>query len=316
MLDNPWHGRIDEEDGDKGLRWHQVINRKKHTRSAALQGFECDLGVAENKGRVGAADGPDSIRKALANYAWHCDIDVFDSGNSYATKDLTQSQLAYSDVITTLLQQHNMAIGLGGGHEIGLGSYNGLANALPQANIGIINIDAHFDLRAPSPNPSSGTPFWQIHQQCIQEQKPFHYACLGVAKTANTRALFDYANNSGTHYLLDTQCVERNFETVLAPMLKAVDQIYLTICLDAFPASIAPGVSAPAGLGISPMWVIQLIEWLASVKSQFQFDWPLMDIAEMNPQFDSNGTTAKLAARLIDECLQANFNAPEHHDIG
>ena len=57
----------------------------------------------------------------------------------------------------------------------------------------------------------------------------------------------------------------------------------------AFPASIAPGVSAPAGLGVSPLWVIQLIEWLASVKSQYQFDWPLMDIAEMNPQFDPNG---------------------------
>ncbi len=308
MSNNLWQGRIDAEDGDKGMRWHQKVNLHTTDKSAVIHGFECDLGVAQNKGRIGAAAGPDNIRQALANFAWHANGDIYDSGNTQAGSDLTTSQMQYADVICSLLGQHKLVIGLGGGHEIALGSYTGLANRFVNQTIGIINIDAHFDLRKPSPLPSSGTPFRQIHQQCVDSQKPFHYACLGVARTANTPALFDYAEQSGTRYLLDTECSGQAYEALLTPMLKQVDQLYLTICLDAFPASIAPGVSAPSALGISPVWVIQLIHWLAKMRDTLQFDWQLLDIAEMNPEFDQHNMTARLAARLIDECLHANFN--------
>ena len=54
---------------------------------------------------------------------------------------------------------------LGGGHEVAFGTYLGLArisrSAHPGDRIGILNLDAHFDLR-PGPVPSSGTPFRQI----------------------------------------------------------------------------------------------------------------------------------------------------------
>ena len=72
-------------------------------------------------------------------------------------------------------------------------------------------------------------------------------------------------------YLLNRQCELAAAQALLTPFLAEVDELYLTICLDAFPAHIAPGVSAPSALGISPSFVIDMIHWLAeSENSQRQ----------------------------------------------
>ncbi len=300
MSDNSlWQGRVDSEDGQAGWRWHQKINQHQFDTSIALHGFNCDLGVQANKGRIGAAKGPDAIRAGLANLAWHGDFDVLDTGNTDACESLTESQQRYAQTITQLLDQHAFVVGLGGGHEIALGSYLGLAQQRMDKIVGIINIDAHLDLRRCAPNASSGTPFRQIHQWCQTQNKPFHYACLGVAKTANTPALFDYAKESGTLILQDYQCTMPNAQQLLSPMLQQIDTLYLTVCLDAFHQSVAPGVSAPSAVGIEPHWVLNLIDWLHQAKSVYHFDWTLMDVAEMNPIYDKDQRTAKLAARII-----------------
>ncbi len=76
---------------------------------------------------------------------------------------------------------------LGGGHEVAFGSWSGLNRHLAgKGRVGIINFDAHFDLRMKQEQASSGTPFFQIAEQCAAQGTPFHYACLGVAETANT----------------------------------------------------------------------------------------------------------------------------------
>ena len=88
-------------------------------------------------------------------------------------------------------------------------------------------------------------------------------------------------------------------------MLKEIDELYVTICLDAFPAYLAPGVSAPSALGISPQFVIAILHWLRKSQEKFNYSWRLSDVAEMNPLFDIDNRTAKLAARLIFEILNA-----------
>ncbi|WP_100656540.1 formimidoylglutamase [Alteromonas flava] len=306
-----WQGRVDSEDGDLGLRWHQKVQQKPDPKiacSTALVGFCCDLGVAANKGRVGAAQGPDSLRGALANLPWHWSANLNDYGNTQADDQLEYAQQRYAQQIKTALDQHDFVLGLGGGHEIAWGSYQGLASSLgslEQAKIGIINFDAHFDLRRPAPASSSGTPFRQIAEHRAERQQAFHYACLGISRAANTPALFDYANTSGTHYLLDKDCSLTALKNLLTPFLASIDQLYLTICLDAFPAAHAPGVSAPSALGIDPKMVIAILHWIAQQREHLDFTWKLADIAELNPSFDIDNRTAKLAARIAFELFDA-----------
>ena len=302
-----WRGRDDTEDGERGRRWHHAVNSIEKHRGLGLVGFACDIGVHNNKGRLGAAKGPDVIRKALANQALHQSLSVEDAGTIVAEGDLQQAQKDYGARIAEQLRRQDMVVGLGGGHEIAWGSYNGLYSVHENANIGIINFDAHFDLRKPAPNTSSGTPFRQIAEQCQIKGKSFNYCCLGIAETANTLALFDYARQSGTRYLLDLECTLENTVALLEDFLKDIEQVYVTICLDALPASVAPGVSAPSPIGISAEFIISVLHWLADNKAAFNYQWQLVDIAEMNPEFDIDNRTAKLAARLIHEIVKKNF---------
>jgi formiminoglutamase len=184
---------------------------------------------------------------------------------------------------------------LGGGHEVAFGAFAGLAARLAgerSPRIGIVNFDAHFDLRR-ADRANSGTPFLQIAEDCRQRGWPFHYACIGVSRYANTRALFERAGELGVQWVADED-VEATASFRLDKFLGAVDHAYLTFCLDVLPAQVAPGVSAPAARGVPLALVEPLVDAvLRSGKLR------LADIAEMNPRFDDDGRTAAVAARLV-----------------
>lgn len=311
-----WQGRQDFEDGNLGIRWHNAINQNANDTHVALQGYASDIGAIENKGRAGANSGPNAIRDALASMAWHLPVDIYDANNVTAPANINPSdqlqriQQDYAAAINSLLQDHQLVIGIGGSHDIALGSFNGLAQFLTSASnkrIGIINFDAHFDLRKPAPNPSSGTPFYQIEKRCKEQNVPFNYTCLGVAQSANTQALYQRAKALDTRFLNDYECTFENTQKVVIPMLQNIDELYVTICLDAFAGYVAPGVSAPSVLGIELAYVLQTIKWLAQSQNQYGYRWRLTDIAEMNPMYDIDARTAKLAARLIFEICGAHF---------
>ena len=307
MTSFKWQGREDEPHGLLTQRWHQTIaNTQVDGAANILLGFPCDLGVINNGGRAGAKMGPDAIRRALCNLAWHAPTTIADAGDSACHDDLVAAQQLFADKLSEHLRAHQFVIGLGGGHEIAWASYQGLMKTGVE-NLGIINIDAHFDLRQPAPLTSSGTPFYQIAQDCKKRDARFQYTCLGVADAANTALLFDYAKRSGTRYLNDVNCSFDNMCDTVTPMLDTCESLYLSICLDAFSASAAPGVSAPSALGVEIHTVVRFIHWLSVQAKQRKISWLIADIAEMNPKFDVDERTAKLAARLIFEIIHAQY---------
>lgn len=302
-----WSGRVDHEDKDKGKRWHHSFNEGRNNNDIALIGYCCDAGVDNNKGRVGARNGPNAIRNALANFALHNDKGVTDLGNLVFIEDLSLFQHDYANAVCNALCDYKTVVALGGGHDIAFGSFLGLEKYVIQQGspqtIGIINFDAHFDLRIPTPLPSSGTPFYQIAKHLNNQNKKFHYACLGVSKPANTQALFERAQDLNVGYVTDNQSSFENIVECIAPLLEKVDQLYVTVCLDVFPPDLTPGVSAPSSLGISFQTVLKTLSWLQQKQDSFNYQWRLIDVAEMNPEYDQDNRTAKIAARLISEVL-------------
>ncbi|MCW8092183.1 formimidoylglutamase [Alteromonas sp. ASW11-130] len=307
---NLWQGRVDAEDGEAGLRWHQVVKFTQLPNSSdsiTLVGYPNDLGVAANKGRVGASGGPNAIRQFLASLPWHLRSGLIDAGDSQIFDELPRTQAAFASKVNKALENSKVVLGLGGGHDIAWASYMGLAQ-YSQKRIGIINFDAHLDLRKPSPDTSSGTPFRQIAEHCENNELRFNYACLGVSKAANTQALFNYAAKTRTRMLSDVDFNLVNAQKVITPLLKEIDELYVTVCMDAFPISLCPGVSAPSALGIDPAETINIIQWLSKACIEQNVTWKLSDIAELNPSLDTDNKTARFAARIAFELVSAMNN--------
>ena len=82
-------------------------------------------------------------------------------------------------------------------------------------------------------------------------------------------------------------------------LLASSERVYLSVCLDAFAAAAAPGVSAPQALGINPWRVVPLIRRIAESGKL-----AAVDFAELCPRFDLDGRSARLLAALFFECLE------------
>lgn len=305
-----WQGRIDEEEGELAQRWHQHVKTLsadpgKHSPGTVLLGFACDAGVLRNHGRAGAAEAPAALRKLLANFAWHQPMPVYDGGDVHCQGDaLEAAQFVLGTHVAAALAASHRPLVIGGGHEVAWGSWQGVAtwaraqaaqtNQPPQ-RIGVINFDAHFDLRA-GENSTSGTPFRQIADDCKTHGLSFHYACFGVSRHANTAALYRRAEELGVCWLEDDQLAPWQIDSAraaLASFLDNVDAVHLSVDLDVLSAATAPGVSAPAARGIDLAVLETLIDQILASGKLI-----LADIAELNPRFDIDNRTTRVAARL------------------
>lgn len=300
-----WQGRLDGEEPLFHRLFQRVQEAENHdliiTNDFVLHGFAVDEGVKRNKGRVGAKDAPDIIRKNMANFPVILpDFSMLDFGNIICEDgDLEKAQYALAENVAQVLAKGAKSLVLGGGHEVTFAHYSGIRNAFPDKKIGIINIDAHFDNRRPEEGigASSGTGFWQIAQE-----ENNHTLHIGIQRNSNTLKLFDTAHQFGMKYILADELFFENLPSVyerITELIESVDVVYLTICMDVFNAAIAPGVSAAAynGLFTDAAFMHFYKHILKSEKLV------ALDVAEVNPQYDIQERTARLAASLVNEWL-------------
>lgn len=297
-----WTGRDDQEDGPTARRvYHCHAQSGRH----AVIGFASDEGVSRNQGRIGAAEGPNAIRSALSNLPVPADFPSFtDKGDiSVIDGDMEDAQQRLGQTISAALSSHDRVLVLGGGHETAFGSYLGLRASHPTDRIGIVNFDAHLDIRNIGANgPSSGTPFNQIR---AREGAIFDYLCIGVAEEANTQALFERAEDWGVRMVSD-HAVSADMTIALAEIDALIDRndvLYLTIDLDVLPHFQAPGVSAPAVRGVSFQILEKLVGHCLDQVHRQDCTLPVCDIVELSPPHDIQGMTAKTAGLLARQLL-------------
>lgn len=302
--DNIWQGRRNEVQGEKLFHRVKCVDMSAASFLArstfGFIGFACDEGVRRNQGRIGASAGPKAIRQALANISLQSEKPYFiDGGDIYCHLggNLEASQQLVGQYISKLHSNHIVPIVLGGGHETAWGHFLGLAAHSQTKKIGIINIDAHFDLRPyESHNTNSGTPFLQIAHYLNDKGLTFDYTVIGIQPAANSKSLFKIAQELGVNYALAQDCFNsvNQINYLTQSSLERNELIYLSICLDSFSAAIAPGVSAPQPLGIFPHLIFEVLNKIASSKKLAG-----VDIVELAPNYDVDNRTAKLAAQLL-----------------
>jgi formiminoglutamase len=294
-----WDGRVDDLEDPETFRWHQIVRRLETlaTPGIALIGFASDEGIRRNHGRAGAVQGPLALRRALSNLPAIQSCSIYDAGDiTCFDGDLDGAQSRYADRVSRLFADGHFPVGMGGGHEIGYASYLGLARSVRPGRIAIVNMDAHLDLRD-GPAGTSGTSFRQAMRHARAHEISLDYICLGASNSSNTQRLFRTAQEAGVRLLMDHEMTQSSLNsniTRLLRWLEPADSIYLTICLDVLPGSIAPGVSAPSARGV-PLEIIEPLISAISATDRLK----VCDIAELCPRLDIDNATARVAARLI-----------------
>jgi formiminoglutamase len=271
---------------------------------AVLIGFPQDEGVLRNHGRTGAAEAPDEIRRWLYRLApWDPETDVdlaqappLDLGNLRIEGSLEETQEALAEVVAEVLGRGAVPVVLGGGHETAYGHYLGYVAA--SRPVGIINIDAHLDVRPLlAGRGHSGSPFRQALEHPTAPLPGPRYVCLGAQPHATTRRHWAGARERG--------CVIRwcgELRPSLAHHLAAERdrlaaagcQVHVSVDADAVRTADVPGVSAPNPAGLAGAEVLAAAR-LAGRSPQVSS----LDLVEINPRQDRDGQSARWGALLI-----------------
>lgn len=304
-----WTGRVDDLNPTRIheiMRYCDVTKEELPKRQCTFTGFSSEEGIVRNHGRPGAKEGPAALRQALAKLPLpHQKHDYFDIGDIVCTaSDLETAQAELANLVKRTTENRNISIIFGGGHEIAWGHFQGIQQAFPNADIGIVNFDAHLDMRPvlEGNKGTSGTSFLQMAKACQEKNRSFNYLCLGLQETGNTQPLLDTARQYKVKTVMAEVFHSGNSDLAsecLNEIVQSVDHLYVTICLDVFAAPFAPGVSAPQPLGLFPWHVIPLLTTLAKSKKVVG-----LDIAELSPPHDIDNRTANLAAQLVYHYLR------------
>lgn len=304
-----WNGRIDSEEDYAAFRWHQWVEKLDldsegeafdGRQGFAFIGFCSEQGVKRNKGRDGAALAPDLIRKQMSNLPCTFDssVKLYDAGNIVCRNiPMEEGQQLLAKAVAKILDMNLFPVVLGGGHETTFGHFCGQLAHDPEMDMGIVNFDAHFDLRPYDRGSSSGSMFRQIYDICADRGLDYGYMPLGIQKHSNTVSLFKTAEAFGVKYVLARDMQNGSYAPVLDKIdtfLFDHDSVYITVCADVFSSAFAPGVSAPQSTGLDPEQVLPIIKHIIRTRKVRGFD-----ICEISPRFDQDDTTASLGAVMI-----------------
>jgi formiminoglutamase len=272
------------------------------TAGVVIVGFPVDEGVRRNGGRYGAAQGPTAIRQAL--YQLAPDAEEFegfgdllrntcDLGDIAPTGELEGDQQALADVLAPHLTRGAIPIVLGGGHETAYGHFLGHVNAMRR--VAILNWDAHPDVRPLIDGKGhSGSPFRQALEHPSRLCRGYMVAGLNPPTVAKSH--LDYIADRGGIAHFNTSISFSAIESIYAAH---ENDTMASFDLDAVDQAAAPGVSAPATAGLSPhIWLY------AAYKAGACSTVRSMDLVELCPPLDSDGRTARLAARTVWEFLR------------
>ncbi len=281
-------------------------------------GVPDNSGVKRNLGRPGAKDAPDEIRKtfykltpfslsksstATAGGTKISDLRIFDFGNIKTGTTLEQTHERLEAAVSGLLAQNIFPIVLGGGHDIAYPIFAALSGTIKKT--GVINIDAHLDVRKPNPLRNSGTSFRQMltaenfqrdgHGNALQ---PMNLVEIGIQPFVNAREHYDWLLERGATIFSLQEVKKEGIAKILdlahEIAANSTDALYMSFDMDSVRSSDAPGVSAPNPIGLTPEEFFLAAEFAGRRRKT-----KVVDIAEVNPKYDADGRTCRLAALTI-----------------
>lgn len=296
-----FYSRNDPADPRMGDLVQRGVKNFSDEIQVGIIGMPADEGVKRNGGRTGAKEGPAAIRTefykrtsfVIGKENSPSKIKVFDFGDIKSGKTLEETHNCLADAVETLIAARIIPIVLGGGHDVAYPNFVGFSKG--KQTVGVINIDSHLDYRKPNPKRHSGTPFRQMLDHLNSPLNAMNFVEVGVQSFANAHEHYSELIERGATVFSLRDVREDGITKVLDLAYElattSTDSLYVSFDIDAVRSSDAPGVSAPLPTGLTAEEFLT-----AALFAGKRRKTKIIDIVEVNPKFDIDGKTARLAA--------------------
>lgn len=293
-----FHRRGDPNDKRLG---EVVTSDPAHYSSGDVVILGCpqDEGVRRNMGRLGAAEGPRAIRASLyrtTDFDPDRRLGVFDLGDVDTSGTLEAMHARLHTVVREVLSSGKRLIVLGGGNDISYPDVSALHSVA--SPLLAFNIDTHFDVRADA-QMNSGTAYRRLLEEGVLEGE--HFYEIACQDFANSPVYERYLKAKGVT-LWPLEDLRRETPTaVLGNIMNrsTAPLIFFGFDMDCVRSADAPGVSAPSPSGLSAEEALEIAR-LAGFEPRAR----LFEITEVNPKYDIDGRTARLAALMVRAYLK------------
>ncbi|MFG1396062.1 agmatinase [Roseixanthobacter pseudopolyaromaticivorans] len=269
----------------------------------AILGAPFDLGT---QWRSGARSGPRAIREASTLFAFghsgaydHEDDVVYLPAGAARIVDMGDADMIHTDTaqshanieagVRAILKAGALPVVLGGDHSINIPCVAAFSDEAP---VHLVQFDAHLDFvdERHGVRNGHGSPM----RRAAERPHVTGLTQLGIRNVSSTaREGYEDARRMGSDILSVRQIRKLGTEAVLA-RIPAGARYYVSIDIDGFDPSIAPGTGTPSHGGFAYYEVLELLDGLAKRGTIVG-----VDLVEVAREYDPAGVTAILAAQIL-----------------
>jgi agmatinase len=269
----------------------------------AVLGAPFDFGC---QWRSGARMGPRGIREASTLFSFgHAGAYDFEDDVTYLDPskvtivDIGDADIVHTDTVKShtniehgvrkILKSGAIPVVMGGDHSVNIPCINAFDDQEP---IHVVQIDAHLDFvdERHGVRYGHGNPM----RRAAEKDYVTGLTQIGIRNVSSTaRDGYEDARAMGSD-IQSVRHVRKMGTEAMLERIPAGKRYYLTVDIDAFDPSIAPGTGTPSHGGFQYYEVLELIDGLTK-----RGDIVGMDLVEVAPDYDTTGTTSILAAQLL-----------------
>ena len=278
----------------------------------AVLGAPYDFGT---QWRPGARFGPRAVREASTLFSFgHAGAYDHEDDATYLASDVRIVDIGDADIIHTKTEESHaniefgvrkilaagaLPVVIGGDHSINIPCINAFSDQEP---VHIVQIDAHLDFvdERHGVTAGHGNPM----RRAIEKPWVSGMTQLGIRNVSSTaKEGYEDARARGSDILSVRQVQKLGIDAVLE-RIPLDARYYVTIDIDAFCPSIAPGTGTPSHGGFLYYDVLEILQGLAK-RGQVAG----IDLVEVAPAYDPTDSTQILAAQLLLNFIGFIFHA-------
>ena len=279
---------------------------------AAILGAPYDAGT---QWRAGARFGPRGVREASTLFsfghagAYDHEDDVTYLGEEVRIVDMGDADIVHTDTIAShaniregveaALAAGALPVVIGGDHSVNIPCIEAYKGHAP---FHILQIDAHLDFvdERHGVTRGHGNPM----RRAAEKDWVSGLTQVGIRNVSSTaKEGYDAARAMGSDILSVRQARGLGAPGVARRIPEGVP-VYITIDIDGFCPSIAPGTGTPSHGGFLYYEVLEILQQVAN-----RHDIVGIDLVEVAPDYDPTGSTSILAAQILMNLLGFVFHA-------